>query len=78
MDQRVFGAGLVHHKGDDEQPAAEQKAGHHPGIEPVEPVALIEAGIDEAEADPRIDDAGPIGPTQQFAVDRLGAALRRR
>ena len=70
MDQRVFGAGLVHQKGDDEHAAGKQEPGHHPGIEPVEPVALIEAGIDEAEADTRIDDAGPIGPPQQIAVDR--------
>jgi hypothetical protein len=69
-DQRIRGDGLVHQKRDGEQPAREQQAGHHPGIEPIEPIALIEAGIEEAETDPCVDNAGPIGSVQQVAVDR--------
>jgi hypothetical protein len=57
-DQRVFGAGLMHEKGDDEQRAGKQHAGYHPGIEPVKPVVLIEAGIDQSKTETNVDDAG--------------------
>src|SRR5262245_6933627 len=49
-------------------PPPSNNAGYHPGIKPVEPVALIKSGVDKAKTDTRVDDAGPIGPPQQPAI----------
>ena len=41
---------LVHDKGHQQQPAGQQQADDGAGVQPVEPVALIEAGIDQRQS----------------------------
>ena len=57
----MLGQQLVDDEGDDQQPAGQQQADDHAGIEPVEAIALVEPGIDQGEAEPREDDAAPVG-----------------
>ena len=51
---------FLHYKGHEQQPAAQQQRIDQPGIEPIQAVALIEGGIDQAKPQARIDDSRPM------------------
>ncbi len=47
---------LLHDEGGEQEPSAEQQPADQSRIQPVEPVALVQRGVEQAESDARIDD----------------------
>ena len=67
----MFGHHDLHHEGGDQNARAEQKPANQSRIQPVEPIALIERGIQHREAGGGKEHAPAVGVAQRFAVDRL-------
>ena len=66
------GERLVDEKQHEQHGAAAEQRHHGAGLQPVEPVALVEPGIDHRNRAAEQQHAAPIGVAQQRAVDRLG------
>ncbi len=62
---------FVDEKADAQHAPAKQQRHHRAGFQPVEAVALIEAGIDHRDAGTEQQHAAPVGILKQGAVDRL-------
>src|SRR4029077_810896 len=71
IDPRPRMPKLMYNEGYEQQNPAEQQCIDQSGIEPVEPVALVESGIKQAEADTGIEYSCPIRVLQELAVDGL-------
>lgn len=68
--------GLAHQRLVDEEACEQHRAGgeqrhHRAGAQPVQPVALVEPGIDHRDRGAEQQHAAPIGVAQQRAVHRL-------
>ena len=62
---------LVDQKGDEQRAAGEQQRHHRARLQPVQTIALIEAGIDHRDGGAEQQHAAPVGVPQQVAVDRF-------
>ena len=71
MRPRLANQGLVDEKAGAEHAAADQQSHDRAGFQPVQPVALIKAGIDHGDAGTEQQHAAPVGLLQQGPVDRL-------
>ena len=73
--QRVRRAGFVNDEAHEQQAAGQQQSPDQPGVQPVEPVALVERGVDQRQADAAGDEAEPVGRRRAW-VDRRDASCR--
>src|SRR3984957_16895657 len=71
IDPRPFASQLMDDEDNEHESAAKQQRVDQPRVQPVEPIALIEPGIEHAETDTGVEYAGPIRALEEFAVYRL-------
>ena len=62
---------LVDQERNEQHAAAEQQRDHRARSQPVQPIALIEAGINHRDGRAEQQHAAPVGIAQQLAIDRL-------
>ena len=62
---------LVDDEGDEQHAAAKQQRHHRARFQPVQAIALVEAGIDHRDRGAEQQHAAPVGVPNQFAIDRL-------
>ena len=71
VEKRLFDVELPHDEGEREQSARQQKAIDETVVDPVEAVALVEAGVKQGETEPGIGEPRPVEVAQQRRVDLL-------
>ncbi|CKZ10390.1 Uncharacterised protein [Mycobacterium tuberculosis] len=71
MGPRILNQRFVDEKRHHQKNAAAEQRHNGSGIEPVQPVALIEAGIDHGNAGSEQQHAAPVRGFEQLPVDRV-------
>ena len=69
--ERLLDEGFVDEEADDERSAAGEQAGHDAGFEPIQPVALVEPGVDQGKPCAQQEYAAPVGIGEGLALDVL-------
>ena len=77
IDPWPFVSKLVYDKHDEQESAAKQQRVDQSGVEPIEPVALVESSIEQAEARAGIEHSRPVRGPQKHAIHRLGRHAKR-
>ena len=71
VEERLFDDELPRDKGERQQSSREQEPVDEAVVDPVEAVALVEAGVKQGETEPGISESGPVEVAQQAEVDLL-------
>ena len=62
---------FIDHEANEQHAAADQQRHHGARLQPVQPVALVETGIDHRNRDAEQQHAAPVGVAQQVSIDRF-------